>query len=470
MKKVSFCTTPALALEEVNAKQVMLNEQDYLARIAVFRQAMAARKLDICVVYGDREHFSNMEYLSGYDCRFEEGLLIIPAEGTPTIVVGNEGMAYSDVVPYPVNRVYYRNFSLQGQPRRKEESLEEILRTAGVRAESRLGVIGFKFFLPEFVPSDPAATYDLPSYVMEAIFRVCPPEQVCNATELMTNNEDGIRLNFRSAKEIAMMEAAASRAAAVLLRMLKTLKPGIKEYEVGEAARMGFAPWAMFPLTNFGEKHVYQGLRSPDDVTELEEGMPCGVCYAIRYSLASRVGVAAHDEASMGAYQPYLMPFYGKFFEAMCNWYRTVRIGVTGHELYHAVHSIIGGSEYNVDLNPGHYVGGDEWVNSPSADGSAFTLKDGACLQADIIASNTNPVRSAICEDTIVLAGPELRQELKEAYPEVYDRIMKRREMMQNLGMELADEVLPMSNLNAVMFPFMLNLNTVFCLREEQEA
>ena len=63
------------------------------------------------------------------------------------------------------------------------------------------------------------------------------------------------------------------------MRMLKNLRPGITEYEVGMASRVGFAPACMFSLTNFGAEHVAIGLRSPDDVTTLKLGEVCGITF-----------------------------------------------------------------------------------------------------------------------------------------------------------------------------------------------
>ena len=40
---------------------------------------MEERKLTHLVVYGDREHFANLAYLTGFDPRFEEAVLIVGA-------------------------------------------------------------------------------------------------------------------------------------------------------------------------------------------------------------------------------------------------------------------------------------------------------------------------------------------------------------------------------------------------------
>jgi hypothetical protein len=291
---------------------------------------------------------------------------------------------------------------------------------------------------------------------------------VINFTYALTGLDGGIRLRVHSAKEIAAAEAAAARSTNGLICMLKALKPGVTEYEVGENARLGVAPVTMHPLTNFGAEHMSIGLRSPSDDMALALGDVCGLCYGVRGSLSSRDGVAAYDEATMAdGLKPTLYPFFGKFFEAMCAWYGKLRVGATGDELHHAVHDLIGGPEYGVSLNCGHYTGMDEWVNSLTYDTSKRTLPDGAYLQVDIIASNPDPVRTAICEDPVIVAGPELRGQLKAEYPEIWARVEERRTAIREvLGIDLHEDVLPISNLNAAMFPFMLNLEEVFALKE----
>jgi hypothetical protein len=63
----------------------------YEARLAAAVAAGVAAGLDALVVYADREHFANMSYLTGYDPRFEESLLIMVPGRAPVLLVGNEG-------------------------------------------------------------------------------------------------------------------------------------------------------------------------------------------------------------------------------------------------------------------------------------------------------------------------------------------------------------------------------------------
>jgi hypothetical protein len=51
--------------------------EEYQVRIDALRSAMDRRGLTHLVVYGGRERFANLAYLTGFDPRFEEAVLII---------------------------------------------------------------------------------------------------------------------------------------------------------------------------------------------------------------------------------------------------------------------------------------------------------------------------------------------------------------------------------------------------------
>jgi hypothetical protein len=72
-------------------------------------------------------------FLTGYDPRFEEALLILSLEQRPALVVGNEGLDYSAIIPFNLQKVLFQSFSLVGQPRGKSKSLKEIYQSAGIQ-------------------------------------------------------------------------------------------------------------------------------------------------------------------------------------------------------------------------------------------------------------------------------------------------------------------------------------------------
>ena len=77
------------------ATEPLLPPSIFADRLDRLRSAMDARGYDHLVVWADREHSANIAYLTGFDPRFEEAVLIVGTTGDPAILVGNEcdGMA-----------------------------------------------------------------------------------------------------------------------------------------------------------------------------------------------------------------------------------------------------------------------------------------------------------------------------------------------------------------------------------------
>ncbi len=464
MRKISIVTADPLFMKQENPKRIEFTAEDYEIRLSELRKAMDEEGLSHVLIYGDREHFANVAYFTGFEPRFEETLFILSAQDKRTILVGNENMSYSNIIPFPVERILYQNFSLQGQPREKVKPLDEIFASLGMGKDTKIGIAGYKYFYPE-CDSDADSMLDIPVYIYNALLKTVTDKNIVNFIRHITSLPDGIRMCIRTAKEIAHAEYYACITTNVMQRLLKGLKPGVSETELSAQAGLDFTPMSVFPMLNFGE-NIAIGLRSPGERT-LSLGEPTGMCYAVRYALTSRVGVAAYNEASYNDdLKGTIEGFFKPFWDAIATWYESVYIGVKGGLVYKKVMDIIGGEKFGVTLNPGHYIGGDEWTNSPFFEGSETPVKYGAHLQCDIIVGSGKPLATGICEDGIVLADETLRNELKAQYPEVWERIEKRREVMSNnLGMTLSPDVLPLSNMCGAYFPFMLDTTKVFSLK-----
>lgn len=465
MPEVKLVKSHPLFTQIDRPEPVLLGREDYQLRLRLLVERMGERDVDTVLIYGDREHFSNIEYFTSYDCRFEECLLLADREGHVTLIAGNEGLAYSEQVPYPIRRMLYQNFSLQGQPRERLRPLSQLLAEAGIRPGGRVGVVGMKYF-EDGCEGDPAHTFDIPAYILAALYRLCPGEQVVSFGRELTGYPDGIRLTLHSAREIAWAEYAGCRSAGAVQRMLRRLKPGISELELSACAMGGLEPLNVHPMINFGPRSVELGLKSPLPGQTLSLGDVCGICYSVRGNLTSKISVAAYDLNSWKKeLRPYYETFYKKHFAAMAAWYEAAGVGARCGEMYRAVYRSISREEHGITLNPGHGTGTEEWLNSAFSAESTHTLLDGEFLQADIIASGSCPVRTSICEDAVVVASRAGREELMRLYPAVWGRISARQRVMREvLNIQISDDVLPMSNLNGVYYPFMLNLDTVFAM------
>ena len=124
-----------------------LPQAAYQARLAAAADSAAAAGLDALVVYADREHFANLSYLTGFDPRFEEALLLLVPGRAPVLLVGNEGVAYAAVVPAEVEVILYQSLSLVNQPRSESARWARSWPASGL-AGGGVGVAGWKYFGP----------------------------------------------------------------------------------------------------------------------------------------------------------------------------------------------------------------------------------------------------------------------------------------------------------------------------------
>ena len=82
---------------------------------------------DAVVVYGDREHSANLVYCCGFDPRFEEALLVV-TDNQRSLLVGNEGLAYADLLPVTLDVIHTPALSLMGQSRASGSTIKELCR------------------------------------------------------------------------------------------------------------------------------------------------------------------------------------------------------------------------------------------------------------------------------------------------------------------------------------------------------
>src|SRR3954447_20357616 len=76
----------------------------YPRRLAALRERATACGYDRLVVYADRDHSATLSWLSGFDPRFEEAVLIVGPEGDPLVLTGNECYGMAGAAPLPMRR------------------------------------------------------------------------------------------------------------------------------------------------------------------------------------------------------------------------------------------------------------------------------------------------------------------------------------------------------------------------------
>lgn len=135
-----------------------------------------------------------------------------------------------------------------------------------------------------------------------------------------------------------------------------------------------------------------------------------------------------------------------------------MRLGVTGGDVWQAVTDVLEDEGFGNSLNPGRHTHLDEWVHTPFRRDSRDALSSGMALQCDIIPTGIREGWTANCEDGLALTDEALRDEIAAKHPQVWARILARRAFMRaQLGIDVADEVLSLSNIAACFMPFWLS-------------
>ncbi len=455
MAKRAELATVTVPEFELPREQPVVPPAEFERRIAAARERARERGLDALLIYGDREHCANLAYLTDHDPRFEEALLVIPTDGAPALLLGNEGMVYAELVPIDIELKLFQGFSLPGQKRESTPRFEPVLAECGIGRGQRIGVAGWRYATA--AESDDVAHWlEIPTFIAETLWAITGDrELLVNANDILMNPVDGLRTE-NSAAQLAVFEFAASHCAAVVHRALTGARPGMTELEAVGAAGLNGLPLSAHLMFSTGER-AHLGLASPRG-REMERGDPifCGLGY--RGGLTARGGWLAEDasELPVGA-KDYLERLALPYFATVAAWYEAVGIGVAGGALQDLVDGMLAAADLEAALNPGHLIHIEEWLHSPVNPGSEIELRSGMLIQCDIIPVVATEYHTVNVEDTMALADAALRGEIRVEYPAMWARIETRREFMrESLGIELRPEVLPFSGLPGVVRPFVL--------------
>jgi len=238
---------------------------------------------------------------------------------------------------------------------------------------------------------------------------------------------------------------------------------GMTDHSAIESSRLNGDPLSCH-ITFVTGRNAEYGLCGPSG-----ELIRCGqpLAFNVSYwgSNICRAGWIARSAADLpGPASDYVPSFAGPYFEAMSEWFGLMRLGTAGHRVYDLIQYRLPFDKFGIYLNPGHLIHLDEWVSSPFYQGSEIPIASGMAIQVDVIPQSSRYFSTRM-EDGIVIADAELRTKLKEAAPDCFDRCQKRRSFMNDvLGIELPEEVLPLSNTCAIVPPFFLSPNTVIAL------
>lgn len=436
----------------------------YRTRFGAFVSRMKADGADATLIYADREHSANLAWLTGFEPRFEEALLIVVPGNEPVLLTGpeNQGPAKSASIAMDVR--LYPPMGLLGQDRGNTPRLADLLSQAGIRRGMTIAVCGWKYFSSQ-EHSDPQDWLEVPAYLVDTVRQlVGDGGRVSNGGAVLMNPQNGFRANCEI-DQLARFEFAACHTSAAVKRVVMSTKPGMTEYEAAARFHPMGMPLSCHTMFTSGPR-AWHGLLGPSSRV-MENGDAVTAAYGVQGALNCRAGwlVADAGELPLPA-RDYVDVLVTPYFETIVEWLETIGLGTTGGTLDSIVRRRIGDPFFGVELNPGHLIHLDEWMHTPVFPGSKIEIRSGMAIQVDVIPATGGPYFTTNIEDGIAVLDKNGRSEFAEKYPDAMERICRRRAFLQEeLGIRLKPEILPFSNIAGWLPPFWLSPGLCMAMR-----
>lgn len=427
----------------------------HAARLDAFIDRMRGAGLGAAVVYADREHLANLAYLTGFEPRFEEAILLVVPGRTPLIMTGPENTGLAKQAAIAVDVVTYPPFGLLGQDRSRTPKLADVLGQHGLVAGTAVGVAGWKYF-GALESEAPDEWMEVPAFIVDTLRRIAGPGgRVVNANAILMAPTGGLR-TVNELEQIAWFEFSACHASEAVKRVVFGVRPGMREFEAAQLMRLPGIPTSCHPMLSSGQR-AYQGLNSPSDKV-IERGDPFTTAVGLWGSLSSRAGYLVAEAGEITAAPDYVERLAAPYFACAAEWYETIGIGVEGGALDAVARRHLGDPFFNLVLNPGHLIHLDEWLSTPVYPGSTERFVSRQAVQCDIIPATGTSYYTSNIEDGIALLDDADRRAFAAQFPEAWGRIEARRAFMRDvIGIRLKPEVLPLSNIPAYLPPLLLS-------------
>lgn len=439
-------------VSDFNAETVVLSDATMKERKAKVLNKMKERNLDSLLIYADREHGANFEYLTGFIPRFEEALLIVNVQGPSYLLLGNENLKMANYSRLEAEAIHVPHFSLPNQPMENQSSFLEIMKGA-IGKPKKLGIVGWKVFTSRYDEND--QLFDIPYYIVDAVRKIVGENgSLVNGTNVFIGEKDGVR-TVNNAGEIAYYEYGASLASDCVLKAMDEIELGKLDIELATYLSAYGQPHNVTTIFTTGERFT-KALLYPQ-AKPVQLGDKFSITTGYKGGLSSRAGYIVSDSSELPEeVRDYLDKAAIPYYNAVVAWLENARIGMRGQEMYDCIQAVLPKEQFNWSLNPGHLVSDEEWMCSPVYPGSETQFKSGMLFQVDIIPS-VKGYAGTSAETGIALADESLREEIRKDNPALWERFEQRRNYMEKvLNIRLHPEVLPLSNTVGYYRPFAL--------------
>lgn len=446
-----------------SGEPILINDETIQLRKEKVLNLMREANISSLVIYADKEHGGNFEYLTGFIPRFEEGLQILNQDGSSTLVLGNENYNKVKFSRVESEGIHCPLFSLSNQPMGDFRPLVHYLREVNIDTSQKVGVVGWKLLSNDY--NDFHHNFDIPAFIVDALIEVVGEEKLVNATQIYMHPGKGARAT-NNANEIARYEYGASLASDAVLSALNALEEGVKEIEIGNLLNRDGQYQTVVTISAFGERFINANLYPTN--RKLKKGDKVSLTVAYKGGLSSRSGYAVSNLEELEQVDPeYFEEVVVPYYKAYNWWLQNIEIGIKGGDFYDRFAEYYPQSKYGWELCPGHLTADEEWLSSPFYKGSNAIVQSGNIFQVDFIPIQKGH-HGVSAESTIALADAALIQEIQTEYPDLWNRIETRRAYLkEHLNIDLKPEVLPLASTLGYYRPFFLNKEIALAVENE---
>src|SRR5699024_5350798 len=128
------------------------------------------------IVYGDKEHGSNFEYLTGFIPRVEEGLQVLNEDGHSTLILGTENVDKVKFSRVKSEGIDCPLLSLPNQTMNDFKPFHTYLEQVHIDTSGKVGLVGW--ILLSNVFADFHQTFDMPVFIVNACQDVLGKEKL----------------------------------------------------------------------------------------------------------------------------------------------------------------------------------------------------------------------------------------------------------------------------------------------------
>ncbi len=424
---------------------------------------MTEKELDTVLIYADREHGSNFEYFTGFIPRFEEALLVVHRNGESFLLLGNENTKMAEYSRTKADLIHVPYFSLPNQPMEHDEDFISFLKSAQIKEDTRVAVIGWKIFTSKCERN--SYLFDIPYFIIDNLKKLVNNNQkITNESDLLISPRSGLRI-FNNSNEIAHYEYGATLSGIGILNTLNRISVGKTELELANYLTLFGQPNNVTTICSTGDRFSNATLYPRNKKLTLGDKFSASVGYKGGLSSRAAYVVSSKDELT-NSEKNYVDSLAKPYYSALVTWLESIHVGCKAGDIFRKIEEILPQKKYHWELNPGHFVADEEWMSSPFYYKSPIEIKSGQLFQIDII-PKMDGLGGVGCEDGIAIADESLRKELEIKYPELWIRIIRRREYLKKeLNINISDDVLPLNDIVAYYRPYLLNHKKAFKVEE----